>query len=165
MSFVHCSIFFACAKAAVDSKDKIDADDKPKKKKGKKKGGHAPRQVTPEQMAIKQKLDELVSKHERHETEHMATLRRWAEESKEIIESIGRHAIERSQGFYDAQVVKQQTQAEYTELLKESITVGDECAQRATDLTRAEAAFHAFLLGEYTFLFGFDYDSYCKFVK
>ena len=57
--------------AVVDSKDKIEPGDKPKKKKGKKRTGYAPRQVSPEQMAVKQKLDELVAKHEQQENEHM----------------------------------------------------------------------------------------------
>lgn len=109
-----------------------------------------PRAGSAEQEALEQAerdVAALVVDHSMQEQVHMRTLTEWVEEYNTLVQDIGRHVIERAQGYYDSRSLWQQVVQEFASCQEVLDTVNRDldCAIRA--LGRGEVAFEAQMTG------------------
>merc|ERR1712050_419673 len=82
-----------------------------------------------------------------HDEVHMRTLAAWVQEYNTLVNDIGRHVIERAQGYYDARALWQQVVQEYARQQEEVDQIKIELERAVKNLNKAEAAFESFIMG------------------
>lgn len=88
---------------------------------------------------------QLMEEYARAEEVHMKTLTQWVQEYNGLVADIGRHVIERAQGYYDSRSLWQQVVQEYAGQQGEVDLIAADLDKAVKNLGKAEAAFASFM--------------------
>jgi len=101
--------------------------------------------LSPELAAAESEVAQLVEEYSRAEEVHMRTLSQWVEEYNGLVRDVGRHVIERAQGYYDSRSLWQQVVQEFARQQEEVDLINGGLEKAVKDLGKAEAAFASFM--------------------
>eukprot|EP00927_Polykrikos_kofoidii_P048489 TRINITY_DN42762_c0_g1_i1.p1 TRINITY_DN42762_c0_g1~~TRINITY_DN42762_c0_g1_i1.p1 ORF type:complete len:678 (-),score=129.85 TRINITY_DN42762_c0_g1_i1:105-2138(-) len=101
--------------------------------------------LTSEAVTAKQELRALQQIHKALEKEHIDTLTDWVHIYRELLQQIGRQAIERAQTYYDAHFVREQLQRECTSRALLLAGLNEQVVSLSAHQQRVEESFYAFL--------------------
>lgn len=94
----------------------------------------------PEIRRLASDLAALQREHQQREEAHVATITAWIGEYNRLTGEIGRHVVERSQGYYDALALWQQAVQDYARQRAEVVDVGARLGLAKRTLSSVEAA-------------------------
>mmetsp|Transcript_86332 Transcript_86332/g.252635 ORF Transcript_86332/g.252635 Transcript_86332/m.252635 type:complete len:705 (+) Transcript_86332:55-2169(+) len=101
--------------------------------------------ILPEVTEAERGAGQLLEEYQRLEEVHMKTLTQWVEEYNTLVRDIGRHVIERAQGYYDSRSLWQQVVQEYARQQEEVDLINRDLEKAVKNLSKAEGAFASFM--------------------